>query len=773
MSDQPYVASKSRSQNRPGWSISFRHPLRHDSRGKPGLKMRRGLGTNEEDEATRMVDEMNTILGDQSWWNVVKRAEAEMRFSKPVVKAFYDEIQAGRDAPETIRDRHITLPSAADGYAKVLFVGTTGAGKTSLLRQIIGSDPDEDRFPSTAPAKTTIADIEVVQSDGPYKAVVTFFSEFQVQAYIEECVTTACISAFEGAADAKVAERLLHHSDQKFRLNYVLGTWQEEPTQVATESNDDVSFDDDEKQVDDAPATVLSPEEKLRNRETLRTYLQRIRNVTEIVVKSLSDQLEENVARLTGADKDAAEELFEYSLSQGDDFADLVHDLLEEVKQRFDYVAADSLVLGPSGWPELWMFETEDRAEFIRHIRWFSSNYWPEFGRLLTPIVQGIRIRGPLYPVFDQTPTKLVLIDGQGLGHTPDSSSSVTTHITRLFPNVDVILLVDNAQQPMQAAPLSVLRAVASSGHHSKLAVAFTHFDQIKGKSLPSFSDKRAHVMASVTNALASLKDVLGAPVAKAIERGIEERCFMLGGVDRRLDNLPGKASEYMRTQLSEMIAFFQRAILPPPPPEARPIYDPTGMGFAIREAVIKFSGPWLARLGLATHNSAHREHWTRIKALNRRIAGELDLEYDSLRPVADLVSRLTESISLYLDKPFAWTRNPNDEQEADAAISNIRRGVSLALHEIAVKRIIGQHLNDWRTAYDSPEYRGTGSTHKRALMLRHIYDEAAPLPDTVMTQSSAAFLAEIRAIVERSIDEAGGAIRLQTATSLSPAKAT
>lgn len=763
MNDQSYKASKSRSQNRPGWSISFRHPLRNDSRGKPGLKMRRGLGTDAEDQAAQMVEEMNAILGDQAWWSALKRTEAENRFSKPVVKAFYDEIQAGREAPEKLRDRHITLPSAADGYSKVLFVGTTGAGKTSLLRQIIGSDPDEDRFPSTAPAKTTIADIEVVQSDGSYKAVVTFFSEFQVQAYIEECVAAACIATFEGASDARVAERLLHHSDQKFRLNYVLGTWQEEPTQTETGTDDDFSFDDDEKVAIDAPATVLTPEEKLRNREALRTYVERIRNVTGIVVKSLSDQLGENVARLTGADKDAAEELFEFALSQRDDFSDLVHDLLEEVKQRFEYVAADNLVLGPSGWPELWMFESDDRAEFIRHIRWFSSNYWPEFGRLLTPIVQGIRVRGPLYPVFDQTATKLVLIDGQGLGHTPDSSSSVTTHITRLFPNVDVILLVDNAQQPMQAAPLSVLRAVASSGHHSKLAVAFTHFDQIKGKSLPSFSDKRAHVMASVTNALASLKDVLGAPVAKAIERGIEERCFMLGGVDRRLDNLPGKASEYMRTQLSQMIAFFQRAILPPPPPEARPIYDPTGMGFAIREAVIKFSGPWLARLGLATHNSAHREHWTRIKALNRRIAGELDLEYDSLKPVADLVSRLTESISLYLDKPFSWTRSPNDEQEADAAISNIRRGVSLALHEVAVKRLVEQHLGDWRTAYDSPEYRGTGSTYKRALMLRHIYDEAAPLPDTVMTQSSLAFLAEIRGIVETSIDEAGGTICLET----------
>jgi hypothetical protein len=58
----------------------------------------------------------------------------------------------------------------------------TGAGKTSLLRQLIGSDPDEDRFPSTAPAKTTIADIEVIQDEGDFEAAVTFFTEFQTHA---------------------------------------------------------------------------------------------------------------------------------------------------------------------------------------------------------------------------------------------------------------------------------------------------------------------------------------------------------------------------------------------------------------------------------------------------------------------------------------------------------------------------------------------------------------------------------------------------------------
>ena len=70
----------------------------------------------------------------------------------------------------SLREAHIRLPNAEqDGYSRVLFVGTTGAGKTSLFRQLIGSDPDDDRFPSTAPAKTTIADIEVIQAEVPSK----------------------------------------------------------------------------------------------------------------------------------------------------------------------------------------------------------------------------------------------------------------------------------------------------------------------------------------------------------------------------------------------------------------------------------------------------------------------------------------------------------------------------------------------------------------------------------------------------------------------------
>jgi hypothetical protein len=764
MAKNSYTASKGRSK-RPGWSITFRHPLRNDPRGRLGLKVRRGLGTTDETEADRMVVQMNTILSDQTWWNAAKRSEAALQFAAPVVEAFYDEIQAGYPDSDSLRESHIHLPSKDDGYSQVLFVGTTGAGKTSLLRQLIGSDPDEDRFPSTAPAKTTIADIEVIQAEGDFAAAVTFFSEFQTQANIEECVIDAALATLENASRDRVANRFLSHRDQKFRLSYILGSW---PENNSGTEQDEMSFEEQPDTVtmmDDESA--LTDAERTANRDVIAGYLDRIAVLTKSVVAKLTEDLGVDL-KIAGPDTETVQQLIEENfdayLTQDEGFHELVQDILENVRSRFDRIETGELRRRQSGWPDLWLFSSADREEFIRQIRWFSSNYWPQFGRLLTPLVDGIRVRGPLFPDFLNGQQNLVLIDGQGLGHTPDSSSSVTTHVTRRFKDVDVILLVDNAQQPMQAAPLSVLRAIASSGHHRKLAVAFTHFDQIKGQNFQKFSDKRAHVMASVLNALASLRNVLGISVVNAIEHGVDSRCFMLGGVDRQITKLPLRAADYMRNQLLELVSFFQKAILPPPPAEAYPVYDPTGIGFAVQDAVSKFQAPWLARLGIGTYEGFRKEHWTRIKALNRRIAGELDDEYDTLRPIADLATQLRESISRFLNGPIDWTREPADEEERQVAIDRVRQVIEVQLRDLAVRRMVEEHLSDWRTAYDGPSFSGPGSTLRRAGAIHSIYVAAAPIPDAVMTTPSALFLAEIRRVVTAAIEATGGKVRLSEA---------
>ncbi len=211
-----YTASKSQSQGRPGFSISFRHPLRRDKFGKVGLKVRRGLNTSDLVLADRYVAQMNEILSDESWWNSARKNDALNQFDEVVVDAFYGDIQAGAKDTFEIRNELINLPTREDGYAHVFFVGTTGAGKTSLLRHCIGSNPDLDRFPSTSTAKTTVSDIEVIPQEGVYHAVVTFFSEFTVRAVVEECIRNACAAYWNKFEDERIADEFLNHPEQRF-----------------------------------------------------------------------------------------------------------------------------------------------------------------------------------------------------------------------------------------------------------------------------------------------------------------------------------------------------------------------------------------------------------------------------------------------------------------------------------------------------------------------------------------------------------------------------
>lgn len=745
----PYIASLSPSKDRPGFNITFRHPCRQDAKGKPGLKVRRGLGTTDEAEAKRLVAQMNHLLADEDWWNSNRYPQALETFAQVVVDAFYDGLQAGATAHSTLRDSFIRLPDRADGYARVLFVGTTGAGKTSLLRHFIGSDPERDRFPSTSTAKTTVSDIEVIPLEGPYQAAVTFFSEHVIQANVEDCVMAAATAVWERMTDDKIADRLLHHADQRFRLSYVLGSWSAMPEDSEQEEDEgDWVFG---AQATSAVTDVESVDvEEMRALKTvLQGYVDRIKRMTEHHAELTRKELLASDL-IQADDGQFALEWFQNALQEEDEFRDIVLDIMDAIRQRFDQLTTGSLTWHgrSSRWPQLWTYSSPDRDDFLRQVRWFSSNYAQEFGRLLTPLVDGIRVQGPFWSTFTQHQPRIVYLDGQGLGHTAESSSSVTTHITERFSDVDVILLVDNAEQPIQAAAQAVVRAVAASGYYGKLSIAFTHFDQVKGANLPRFSDKKSHVLASLHNYLARLRDVLNGPIVTAIERTIDARCFMLGGL------AAAQLPRGVVLQLGSLLAQFEGSIQPLPAPDLKPTYDATTLGFAVQRAVISFQNTWANRLGFASSAAISSEHWTRVKALNTRIAKELDVEYDSLRPVADFVGRLAEEVSNYLDHPVAWTRSPEGDAESLEAVAPIRQAVFQELHSFAVARLVAEQLTEWRRALD---LKGQGSAGRRASAIRGIYELAAPVPGTAQAKSAPHFLETVQNIVRKAVNEAGG----------------
>ena len=272
----------------------------------------------------------------------------------------------------------------------------------------------------------------------------------------------------------------------------------------------------------------------------------------------------------------------------------------------------------------------------------------------------------------------------------------MSTKVTEKFPEVDMILLVDTSQSPLQAAPLELLRSVGSSGHGHKLAVAFTHFDQVKGDNLGSYQKRRSHVRASIGNSIGSLRESLGAPVAEILERQMEKGDFYLGDLDRSTGRIRRGFIKAIRQLMERM----RQSADPVEPTDLAPAYNIARLELALRDAADGFKNPWLARLGLNYHEGIRKEHWGRIKALCRRIANLWDVEYSGLRPVADLVRQLQATISLWLDSPSGWTREPLNEDERQAAINEIRRKVFSRIHEFSKRRLITSHPTEWRTAF-------------------------------------------------------------------------
>lgn len=141
-----------------------------------------------------------------------------------MVDIFFDKMTPEEVDYTTLRDEVIRLPkSEADGYRSVLLLGTTGAGKTTLVRQLIGTDPLRERFPSISTAKTTVHDTEILMEDGNWRAVVTFVSNDEAREYLTECISAAALAASKGADDATILRKLLSHVNQRFRFNYILG----------------------------------------------------------------------------------------------------------------------------------------------------------------------------------------------------------------------------------------------------------------------------------------------------------------------------------------------------------------------------------------------------------------------------------------------------------------------------------------------------------------------------------------------------------------------
>lgn len=740
-----YRASLTRSQGRTGWSVQFRHPALVDPRsGRTGRRVRAGLGTRDEVQAQALVDQINVLLAEERWWAAPARASAEDQFDGRVVDIFFGGMEAGEYDSRAVRDELIPLPDREDGWRRVLLLGTTGAGKTTLVRQLIGTDPDEERFPTTATGRTTIADTELILGEGNFEVAVTFFQLDEVREYVLDCLLRAALLAYRGESRSDVQRSVLQHPDQRFRFNYVLGDGPK-----ASASADSVVDD----LLDDSlfgPAPLSSAMSELGAIENDQAP-----SVIARVVERVSALATEHGGRLAKElDPDGTEdarvldELLEQGLDEvlrdDDDVHELVDDLVDQMAARFDLIDHGELRRNRQGWAESWTFETDDRAKFLRQLRRFTSNSKQGFGRLLTPLVSGVRVGAPFKPTWhDGDFPPLVVFDTEGLGHTPDSSASMPTRLTRLMDEADAVILVDNAAQPMQAAPAAAMRAIARSGQAAKLRICFTHFDSVTGDNLPTAQDKARHVLQSCSGVLARIGEEFGPFAERPLRHRVKAGSYFLADIQKRyvLDD-DALVVDQLRRLLSDLEASGDRPTLA----TTRPVYDKTNLVVAVRDAADDFTSHWAAILGLASSIDVTKEHWGRVKALSRRLAFRMDDEYLHLRPVAHLQAELQGELVKSVQNPVEWSHGEPTEEERQAVLEDFVSRLNNGLLDLCKRRLADERIREWQLAFS---LSGRGSTFVRARMIANdIYGQAAPVPRATPTANALGFLRDVIDVV-------------------------
>lgn len=554
------------------------------------------------------------------------------------------------------RERLLPGPTPGTGYRTVALVGETGSGKTTLARQLIGVAPSGPGFPATSVSRTTTATTEILVAPGDFYAVATFMPRATVLRHVEECF----IAAAEGILDRRRPERIRQsvriHPDLSFRLHYVLG-------------------DDEHGWV---AATV--------------------------------ERLEAAVSRFATAGVSSEDQLPQAVLTSIHQLAD---EVTTEIGRRIARLARNKLVLDPSGWPAVFHTSTRDIDQFLAEIDPLVSNDAALFGRLLAPVVDGIRVRGPFHPTWSDEIYYLMLIDDEGIGHSLSTGSALPSSMLERVGAADTVLVVNNASAPMMRPTVDALTQLVAAGYTDRLVLCFTHFDEVTGPNLADEGDKREFLYAVTEDALNLIRSELGWSAAQHLRRRLDENTLFFGLLHEPVDEVMSPIATGVGQLLHRVKAGSEAVV-------GRPVgvsVDEGQLHAEVDAALAGYRRVWMARLELVRDPNVAPEHWRRIKALASRLGSGAEEGFEQLQPVGELIATLLGAVRRGVAGDDGRGSDDAGDERVAAWIDHLTRVLNQPLLDLVRQRLCVDAQAEWREA---DNMAGSGVKKRRA---RFVYD--------------------------------------------------
>ena len=145
-----------------------------------------------------------------------------------------------------------------------------------------------------------------------------------------------------------------------------------------------------------------------------------------------------------------------------------------------------------------------------------------------------------------------------------------------------------------------------------------------------------------------------------------------------------------------------------------------------LQNALEQFRTEWGDILGYP-YTTNKTEHWSRIKALARRLAYFNQDHYNhELQPLADLARCIKEELNVYLNKPMNVQVLEVTDEKVISKINYMKGLMNDSFLEFIRSELWKKEgrLEKWRAAYS---HAGRGSTFERAVDINSIFDLGAP----------------------------------------------
>lgn len=342
---------------------------------------------------------------------------------------------------------------------KLYLLGDTGAGKTTIVRKILGTE--ELKFPSVQQKRTTVAVTEYVLSrDLPYRATYLFKTEAQVGDLVGEILEIATENAYthyrKGTLSVvAVTEDLEETPDERFRLRYILN-----PEQLEELAKDIVQF---MSMIQEMCLELQDKEEEFKEEEfgvVVALAVERHKIVLATIKTKILDLIKSKVSEVCDG-----------------------HKLFSSV--------------------DFFQYSSGDREDFIAKAKLLLSSA----KNSVSPVVEYARIQGNLLASWLPQNAELVLIDGEGIGHDTREAGRLSARHLDYFHFADSIGLVEECKKPFASGGKSAIEGIVRNGYSEKFNLVFTKLDEVEVGDGES-SDREDQIRA-VKKSLVNVKNAL------------------------------------------------------------------------------------------------------------------------------------------------------------------------------------------------------------------------------------------------------------------------